>query len=113
MLLIGIGIFVSIFVVTIAGGAVPIDSYTLNPNFINGSPPAYSISFDSNVNPPLTLVNDFSPTLHEPAVINTTEWHTGPIKAGFWIAAASVVFITILYLLLRRVHYCMSEEIFP
>jgi hypothetical protein len=115
ILLIGMGILVSLFVVTRVGGAVPASSYELNPNFMNGSPPAYIIesSLDSNVQPPVTIVLDTPLTLHEPAVLPYTEWHPAPIKAWSWIAAAGVVITGILYLLLRRMRFGMSEEIFP
>jgi len=114
MLLIGMGILVSLSVVTIAGGAIPIGSYVLNPNFMNGSPSTYlTFSLDSNVQSPLTMVLDLPPAPHQTAVRYTAEWHTAPIKAGSLIAAVGVAVIGILYLLLRRVHFGMSEEIFP
>ncbi len=114
MLLIIMGILMSLFVVTIAGGAVPSGSYVLNPNFMNGSPSTLSTSsMDSDVQPPLTLIFDPSPAPHQPAVLHTTLWVTAPIKAWALIAVVGATVIGILYLLLRRVHFGMSEEIFP
>jgi hypothetical protein len=113
MLLIGIGICVSLFVLTIAGGAIPSGSYETNPNFMNDSASVYTISVDSNVQPSLSLVPDLPRVSHQTAVIYSAEWRTAPIKAWSLLAGAVIVFIGILYLLLRRVHFGMSKEIFP
>jgi hypothetical protein len=114
ILLIGTGILLILFVVTIAGEAVPSGSYISNPDFLKDSPPSYQYSsLDSNVQPPMTLVFDSSPIYHQTAVLYIARWSTKPIKSWSLIAAASLVFIGILYLLLKRVHSGMSEEIFP
>ncbi len=81
---------------------------------MNGSPPSlFTISMDSNVQPPLYLVFDLLSAPHQTAVLHTIVWHTAPIKVWSLIAAAGLVFIGILYLLIRRMHSGMSEEIFP
>jgi hypothetical protein len=114
ILLIGMGILVSLFVVTIAGGAVPTGSWATNPGFMRDSLPTnFTISLDSNVQPRLTVVLDLPPAPHQPAVLHTTVWHTAPIKAWVLLAAVGLAVIGILYLLLRRMHFSMSEEIFP
>lgn len=115
LLLINIGTFVSLLVVASAGGAIPSSSYLTNPNFMNGSSPTLFRSFmDSNVQSPVRMVFDpplaASPTI---AVFHNTLWNKAPIKVWSLIAAGSLIFICILYLLIRRVHSSMSEEIFP
>jgi hypothetical protein len=113
-LLISMGIMVSLFVVSNSGGAVPSSSYALNPNFMNGSPSTLvSLSMDSILQSPITLVFDPSPAPHQTPVLHTTAWHTAPFKVWSLITATGVVFIGILYLLLKRFHFGMSEEIFP
>lgn len=113
MLLIGIGVCVSLFVLTIAGGAIPSGSYEINPNFMNDSVSIYTISVNSNVQPALSLVPDLPRVSHQTAVIYSVEWRTAPIKLWTWVAAAGLVLIGSLYLLLKRLHFGMAEEIFP
>jgi hypothetical protein len=111
--LVSMGVYTSLLVVTIAGGAVPSSSYETNPILMNDSVSIYSISVDSNVQPSLSLVPDLPRVSHQTAVIYSVEWRTAPIKAWSLLTGAVMVFIGILYLVTRRVHSGMSEEIFP
>jgi hypothetical protein len=115
LLLINIGIFVSLLVVTSAGGAIPSSSYSTDPNFMKGSPPELIRSLrDSNLQNPLQMVYLSSyASLPQIAVLYNTLWNKEPIKVWSLIAAASLIFICILYLSIRRVHSNMSKEIFP
>jgi hypothetical protein len=108
-----IGVFTSLLVVTIAGGAIPSGSYETNPSFMNDSVSSYTISIDSNVQRSLSLAPELPRVYHQNAVIYSVDWRTVPIKVWSLIIGAVTVFIGILYLASRWVHSGMSGEIFP
>jgi hypothetical protein len=114
LLLIIMGILGSLFVVSSVGGAVPTGSWATNPSFLRDSPHTYiTFSSGSNGQSPLTMIPYLPPATHQPAVLSTTIWHTAPIRAWSRISAVGLVFFVSLYLLLRRKHFGLSEEIFP
>ena len=112
VLLISVGILIALLVMTVIGGAVPIGTWTLNPNYLQGSSPAFVA-----VSGPQNLMNglyfDYRPAPQAAAVLYTTEWHTLPIKTGFLIVAGVVAVLGIICLWLRRTLRDMSEEVFP
>jgi hypothetical protein len=132
ILLIALGILLSLFLVTLSGGAVPITSWATNPGFMRDSSLNY-FSVEPKMQPSINGNRYFTlapqqpavlqptingrlyltPASQQPAVLQTTTWQTAMIKTWSLVATTCVVFTGLLYLLLRRVHFGMSEEIFP
>ena len=105
VLMIGIGVLITLLVLTIAGGAIPEASYMLNPNFLAGS--TYNL-IDTNGD--IYFVN----TEPQPAaVLSAVEWHTTPIRMGSFITAGVVFILGLLYLGGKITSRGMSEEMFP
>jgi hypothetical protein len=111
VLLISVGILIALLVMIVVGGAVPIGTWTLNPNSLRGS--ATYLTFFDPQNATNGLYFDYSPARRAAAVLYTTEWHTLPIETGLLIPAGVVAVLGIVCLWLRRTLRDMSEEAFP
>jgi len=110
LLLISVGILIALLVMDANGGAVPVGGATLNPNFLQASPPVYVTSFSGST---IVLSFDSIPAPHPPAVLYTIDWHTMPVKTWAMVSVGAVVVFGTLYMWLRRRYRDRSEEIFP
>jgi len=108
VLMICVGILIALFVMTYSGGAIPVERFALNPNYLQGLPPSLTFSDTKD-----SLFIEYKTVSPQTAVSVTTEWLTSPFRTGALIMVGVVVALDILYLFLRRMYGSVPEEIFP
>jgi hypothetical protein len=114
VLLLSVGIFIALVVITFKDGAIPTRHATLNMHFLqdvtieNVIPT--SLILTSSIN---SLTFDYNARQQVTAVRDSIEWLTSPIRTSALVLAGILFAVGILYLWLRIRNRDMSEDVFP